>query len=68
MEDFEALGGSRLTRYIYIIYVVLSLRTLPRTMDFTHKVIINSMILPGKSAATKRPKCLPLFRQKHVLF
>ena len=31
MEYFGTLGGSRLS----IVYVVLSMRTLPRTMDFT---------------------------------
>ena len=35
MGEFEALGGSRLTTQISIGYVVLSMRTLPRTMDFT---------------------------------
>ena len=35
MGDFETLGGSRLTRLIAIVYVVLSMRTFPRTMDFT---------------------------------
>ena len=47
MGYFETLGGSRLTGSISIVYMVLSMRTLPRTMD-----------LPGKSAATKHPKKL----------
>ena len=29
MGDFETLGGSRLTRSISIVYVVLSMRALP---------------------------------------
>ena len=41
MGDFPTLGGSMITGYISIVYLVPNMRIIMRTMD-----------LPGKSAAT----------------
>ena len=41
MGDFGTLGGSRLTRLVFTVKIVPSMRTLVRMID-----------LPGRSAAT----------------
>ena len=47
--DFPTLGGSRLTGQTSIVYVVMSLR-----------IILRTMALPDKSAATYRPRKSPV--------
>ena len=51
MGDFPALGGNRLTGKMSIVYVVLNMR-----------IILRTMALPGKSAATYHPRMSPIAR------
>ena len=56
MGDFPTLGGSRLTGQISIVYVVLNMR-----------IILRTMTLPGKSAATYSPRKSLMTIKFHII-